>query len=397
MEDKPKMSLKETFKSKTIAQALKKKAANMAHAALAINLRTADGLVTPYGVRRIKVEAKLRPALARGFFAASKGQPFTPIGGPIDLEEKNHAKIAAEALMALRFQNLKTDLDRLRESEAVPLDDAKGFLVELPPRSSVMCQVRLADLKEAFIGRRRPLKRSVTIAMMNAEGNPDLWMTTEEKLDQLGLKGIPGKDHHVWHSKEYVSIKPTHPNNSKNYYMVITSGIQRVSCRVIAFTEGYIPTITSAIEGTYRPSIVERATEFGKTVIQLSILESDVRRSQARSGCCPLAGYPLPHSMYGKKGSDPTVRPLSATEKRNVAAFTEPIDSPKSIKRAQSQAGSVQPNTCSESPKQLATSHPASGSPKVQKNKMTMILNVSTCSSNLTGLATLLTLIMSTD
>jgi hypothetical protein len=78
--------------------------------------------------------------------------------------------------------------------------------------------------------------------------------------------------------------------------------------------------------------------------------------------------------MYGKKGSDPTVRPLSATEKRNVAAFTEPIDSPKSIKRAQSQAGSVQPNTCSESPKQLATNHPASGSPKVQKNKMTMIL-----------------------
>jgi hypothetical protein len=48
--------------------------------ALALRSRTANGVVSQYGLHRIKVVAKERPALARGFFAASKGKPFMPIG-----------------------------------------------------------------------------------------------------------------------------------------------------------------------------------------------------------------------------------------------------------------------------------------------------------------------------
>jgi hypothetical protein len=48
--------------------------------AIALKSRTSNGVVTQYGLHRIKIVAKERPALARGFFAASKGKPFMPIG-----------------------------------------------------------------------------------------------------------------------------------------------------------------------------------------------------------------------------------------------------------------------------------------------------------------------------
>ena len=63
--------------AKLAAIALKKRAESKA---LSLKSRTANGVVTQYGFHRIKVVAKERPALARGFFAASKGKPFMPIG-----------------------------------------------------------------------------------------------------------------------------------------------------------------------------------------------------------------------------------------------------------------------------------------------------------------------------
>ena len=301
--------------AKSSAKLIKKKAVSGEAAA---RTRSSSGIVTNWGVRRIKHDAKVRPALARGFFAASKGKPFTPIGGPIDLDPKNHVKIAAETLANMRRKQELTDMERMHDSRVVPIDDARGIDVQLESYSSVMLRVRMADLKEAFVGRRKKLARSILIAMLDASGNPDLWMTSEEKLDTLG---IPCRERHVWHSKDYVSIDPTDANYSATtYYIVVTSGVEHCKFRMVAATDQYMPTIATALKGTYRVSIYDRGTNICKTFIQPVLLEADYRRRNARVGCFPLAGYPMPHSIYAKKGSDPTIRPMSAAEVREAQA-----------------------------------------------------------------------------
>ena len=301
--------------AKTRAKVIRKKAQSGEAAA---RTRSASGVVTNWGVRRIKHDAKMRPALARGFFAASKGKPFTPIGGPIDLSEKNQAKIAAETLANLRRKHAVTDMDKLQDCRVVPVDNLQGTEIQLEPNSSVMLRVRLADLREAFVGRRKKLSRSIMIAMLDASGNPDLWMTSAEKLDTLG---IPCRERHVWHTKDYVNIKPTDENYSATtYYIVVTSGVEHCKFCIVAATDQYIPTIASALKGTYRVSIYDRGADICKTFINPILQEADFRRRFARVGFFPLAGYPMPHSIYATKGSDPTVRPMSAMEIRAAEA-----------------------------------------------------------------------------
>ncbi len=311
-------SLSVLVAAKSTAKVIRKKAQSGEAAA---RTRSASGVVTNWGVRRIKHDAKMRPALARGFFAASKGKPFTPIGGPIDLTEKNQAKIAAETLANLRRKHAVTDMDKLRDCLVVPVDDLQGVDIQLEPNSSVMLRVRLADLREAFVGRRKKLSRSIMIAMLDASGNPDLWMTSAEKLDTLG---IPSRERHVWHTKDYVNIKPTDENYSATtYYVVVTSGVEHCKFRIVAATDQYIPTIASALKGTYRVSIYDRTTDICKTFINPALQEADFRRRFARVGFFPLAGYPMPHSIYAKKGADPTVRSMSAMEIREAEASAQ--------------------------------------------------------------------------
>jgi len=289
---------------------------------------TRHGCVTRYGIHRIKVDAKARPGLASDFVAASKGKPFTPIGGEIDLDKKNQAQIAAETLAAMRRPREKTDVERIKEdSDVLIIDDPRGLPVELKPWSSISLRVRMGDQKDTFVGRHTRLARSLVIGMVAITGNPDLFITTAEKLDELG---VPRKEKHVWHSNESISIMPTDPDRSSVYYVVVTSGVEKCKFNIVVATDRYIPTISSAIQGKYRPTPSQRAADIGKTFIHPALLEADLRRKNSRAGSFPLAGLPLPHSVYAKRGDDPNMRPMSAMQVREATASTVPPESPVS-------------------------------------------------------------------
>ena len=326
---------------------------------IALKMRTAHGVVSQYGVHRIKVVAKERPALARGFFAASKGKPFAPIGGPIDVSEKNQAEIAAETLAAMRRKHEKTSLEVWMESKSVPIDDAAGLRVQLAPRSSTKLAVRLSELKVALVGRRRKLARRIMVAMLDREGNPDLFMTTAERLEEMGS---PRREKNMWHVHDEVLIEPTDRNYSTTtYYITVASGVEPCSLRLVAVTGSYIPTITSALNGKYRPTGQEKNLDIGKTVIHPALNEANFRRKNSRAGCFPLAGYPLPHAIYASKGADPTVRPLSAMEIRAAAASADAAGTRQDLSQDRLRAASGSPTSHATVSPQLSTLSHSSG------------------------------------
>ena len=318
------MSIGSIQRSKSLANRLRLRA----EAGSVVRARSAFGTVSKYGVDRVKIDAKARPGLA-SFFSASKGKAYVPMGGAIDLSEKNSAQESREMLAQLRRKTEKTDEERLRESVTVPLDDmihkVGPLSVRLDPHSSVMMQVRLGDLKSVYVGRKTRLPRTLVIAMTEVSGNPDLWITPAEKLEELG---VPCKQHHVWHSHDCIAIGPQDPNYSlATYYIAASSGIDACSFRILARTDQFIPTITSAINRQYRTYIHDQANGIGNTVIRPSINEADDRRKTSKAGNFPMEGFPLPHAVYGKKNDDPTVRPMSAAEIRDHDIFLETASS----------------------------------------------------------------------
>jgi hypothetical protein len=244
--------------------------------------------------------------------------PVYTAGGPIDLSAKNQAQIAAETIAFLRRKQEKTSLQVWMESASVPIDDIAGLVVKLEHHSSIKLAVRLSELNFAFVGRSRKLARRILITMLDRTGNPDLFMTTAEELDEMGS---PRREKNMWHVKDSVLIEPTDRNYSATtYYITVESGLEPCSLRLVAATDRHIPTIKSAMNGKYRPTGQEKNMDIGKTVIHPALNESNFRRRNSRAGCFPLAGYPLPHAMCAGKGEDPNVRPMSAMEIRAAAA-----------------------------------------------------------------------------
>jgi hypothetical protein len=131
----------------------------------------------------------------------------------------------------------------------VPLNDLCGFEVSLESFSDMILQVRLSDTKKSLRGEKIPL--SLHIAMIDVEGNPDLYIVTDRKADELGM---PRKDQNIW-SKREVLIHPDDPEfTSGTYILRVVSGINKCKCRIRAETKLYIPTIDNARLGRYRPS-----------------------------------------------------------------------------------------------------------------------------------------------
>jgi len=244
--------------------------------------------------------------------------PMYTAGGPIDLSEKNQAQIAAETIASLRRKQEKSSLQVWMDSKSVPIDDIAGFVVRLEHHSSIKLAVRLSELNVAFVGRSRKLARRILITMLDRTGNPDLFMTTAEELEEMGS---PRREKNMWHVKDSILIEPTDRNYSATtYYITVESGLEPCSLRLVAATDRHIPTIKAAMNGKYRPTGQEKNMDIGKTVIHPALNESNFRRKNSRAGCFPLAGYPLPHAMFAGKGDDPTVRPMSAMEIRAAAA-----------------------------------------------------------------------------
>jgi hypothetical protein len=222
----------------------------------------------------------------------------------------------------------------------IPLNDPNGLNVSLESFSDMILQVRLADTKKSLVGEHHRIPLSLHIAMIDIQGNPDLYIMTDRKADEIGM---PSKEHHIWESKRDVIIHPDNPEfTSGTYILRVVSGIEKCKCRIRADTKLYIPTIDNARLGPghgYRPSSFQKKNGFGNLVFASALGTANRRRLLGRMGRDPFQGRGFSISNMVKPPHPPG-KDVSTPEKdTSTANALEKSEMTASVHSLESQAG----------------------------------------------------------
>ena len=214
-------------------------------------------------------------------------EPFNPSSLREEIEQSHWRSTRYTSSENKHVASVQSSLS----TQFIPLNDLNGLEVSLESFSNMILQVRLADTNKCLVGENHRIPLSLHIAMVDVEGNPDLYIVTDRKADELGM---PSKDRHVWESKRDVTIHPDNPEfTSGTYILRVVSGIEKCKCRIRAETKLYIPTIDIARLGPghgYRPSSSQKKNDFGNLVFASALGTANRRRLLGRMGRDPFQG-----------------------------------------------------------------------------------------------------------
>uniref|UniRef100_A0A7S0LXL6 Cyclic nucleotide-binding domain-containing protein n=1 Tax=Cryptomonas curvata TaxID=233186 RepID=A0A7S0LXL6_9CRYP len=249
--------------------------------------RSRTAIITSHAYHARKSRSKFLSGMPRPSLTLVDIEPFNPSSLREEIEQSHWRSNKYTCSENKHVTSAQSSLS----APFIPLNDLNGLEVSLESFSNMLLQVRLADTKKSLVGEHHRVPLSLHIAMIDVEGNPDLYIVTDRKADELGM---PSKDHHLWESKRDVMIHPDNPEFTTGTYILrVVSGIEQCKCRIRAETKLYIPTIDNARLGPghgYRPSSSQKKNDFGNLVFASALGTANRRRLLGRMGRDPFQG-----------------------------------------------------------------------------------------------------------